>query len=326
MTTSTTFTSPIGALLLSASETALTGVYFPKARRVQIGRAGDNAILAAAKRQLAEYFAGKRTTFDLPLAADGTPFEHRVWALLRAIPYGTTTSYGELARQLGDPKEARAVGAANGKNPIPIIVPCHRVVGSNGDLTGFGGGLERKRWLLEHEGALLRLGALCLALLFATPAHAQFPRSQHATVTQQIQGTAVSISYNRPVARGRELFGSLVAWGRRWHPGADSATTIAFDHDVLIDGHGLAAGRYSLWTIPEAPPRPWTVIFNKGVGGWHTNYPGESQDALRLSVSADTASYMETLTYYFPLVDADSALLRLQWGRVVVPMTIKVTQ
>jgi methylated-DNA-[protein]-cysteine S-methyltransferase len=160
MSTSTTFASPIGELLLTASDTALTGVYFPKARRVAIGPSGENAILAETKRQLAEYFAGVRTRFDLALAATGTPFERRVWDLLRGIPYGTTTSYGELARRLGDPKEARAVGAANGKNPIPIIVPCHRVVGSSGDLTGFGGGLERKRWLLEHEGALLPLGRL----------------------------------------------------------------------------------------------------------------------------------------------------------------------
>jgi methylated-DNA-[protein]-cysteine S-methyltransferase len=160
MSISTSFASPIGELLLTASDTALTGVYFPKARRVAIGPSGENAILWETKRQLAEYFAGVRTSFDLPLDATGTPFERRVWDLLRGIPYGTTTSYGELARRLGDPKEARAVGAANGKNPIPIIVPCHRVVGSSGDLTGFGGGLERKRWLLEHEGALLPLGRL----------------------------------------------------------------------------------------------------------------------------------------------------------------------
>jgi len=121
--------------------------------------AGDNPILQLARRQLDEYFACTRTSFDLPLDAEGTAFERRVWDLLRAIPYGTTTSYGELARRLGEPKDARAVGAANGKNPIPIIVPCHRVIGANGDLTGFGGGLERKRWLLEHEGALLGLGA-----------------------------------------------------------------------------------------------------------------------------------------------------------------------
>ncbi|HEV8380573.1 MAG TPA: methylated-DNA--[protein]-cysteine S-methyltransferase, partial [Gemmatimonadales bacterium] len=117
MTTTTTFASPIGALVLTASDTALTGVYFPTSRRVQIARAGDNEILVAARQQLSEYFARTRTTFDLPLDAAGTAFEHRVWDLLRAIPYGTTTSYGELARRLGDPKEARAVGAANGKNP-----------------------------------------------------------------------------------------------------------------------------------------------------------------------------------------------------------------
>jgi methylated-DNA-[protein]-cysteine S-methyltransferase len=94
-------------------------------------------------------------TFDLPLAAEGTEFEQRVWDALRTIPYGATTSYGEIARRLGDAHNARAVGTANGKNPIPIIVPCHRVIGTNGDLTGFGGGIERKRWLLAHEGALL---------------------------------------------------------------------------------------------------------------------------------------------------------------------------
>jgi hypothetical protein len=154
----------------------------------------------------------------------------------------------------------------------------------------------------------------------------QVPRSQHGSVTQRVSTTDIAISYNRPVARGRELFGTLVRWGRMWHPGADSVSTISFSKDVLIDGHALAAGRYSLWTIPDAPPKPWTVIFNRGLGGWHTNYPGETQDALRLSVTAETGPHMETLTYYFPVVDADSAVLRLQWGTVVVPMKIKVTQ
>ena len=157
---------------------------------------------------------------------------------------------------------------------------------------------------------------LILALLL------QYPRSQHGSVSQHIQGTEVTISYNRPVARGRPLFGSLVAWNRIWHPGADSATTISFSKDVTIDGQPLKAGRYSLWTIPEES-KPWTVIFNRGVGGWHTNYPGESQDALRLTVSPDSGGYLETLTYYFPLVDADSAVLRLQWGTTIVPLKIK---
>lgn len=151
----------------------------------------------------------------------------------------------------------------------------------------------------------------------------QVPRSQHGSVTQRVSNTDIVISYNRPVARGRELFGSLVRYGRMWHPGADSATTISFSKAVVIDGHALAAGRYSLWTIPEAPPKPWTVIFNRGVGGWHTNYPGESQDALRLTVTTETGQHMETLTYYFPMVDADSATLRLQWGTTIVPMMIR---
>ena len=151
----------------------------------------------------------------------------------------------------------------------------------------------------------------------------QTPRSQHGTVTQRVGSTDIAISYNRPVARGRELFGTLVRWGRIWHPGADSATTISFSKAATIDGHPLAAGRYSLWTIPEEPPNPWTVIFNRGVGGWHTNYPGESQDALRISVTPETGPHMETLTYYFPMVDADSALLRLHWGTVVLPLKIK---
>lgn len=161
--------SPVGELVLTASETALTGVYFPTSRRgpapthqvgwVEVNGAGPEAeLLARARTQLGEYFAHTRTTFDLPLEALGSGFEHRVWNALRTIPYGTTTTYGELARQLGDKHGSRAVGLANGKNPIPIIVPCHRVIGGKGELTGFGGGLERKRWLLEHEGALLGLG------------------------------------------------------------------------------------------------------------------------------------------------------------------------
>ena len=156
----TRLTSPLGDLVLVASDTALTAVHFPTSRQrpPTAGGEAQNEVLACASRQLREYFAGSRTAFDLPLALDGSPFEQRVWDLLRTIPYGTTTSYGALARRLGDVKATRAVGAANARNPIPIIIPCHRVVGARGDLTGFGGGLDRKRWLLEHEGALLGLG------------------------------------------------------------------------------------------------------------------------------------------------------------------------
>lgn len=162
--------SPVGDLILTASETGLTGVYFPTSRHgpppVQPhpvtpsadGAGGTAEVLDRVEEQLREYFGGSRTSFELPLEPTGTEFQLRVWELLRRIPYGVTTSYGDLARRLGDPHKSRAVGAANGANPIPIIVPCHRVVGSRGELTGFGGGLERKRWLLEHEGALMRLG------------------------------------------------------------------------------------------------------------------------------------------------------------------------
>jgi methylated-DNA-[protein]-cysteine S-methyltransferase len=111
-------------------------------------------MLDAARTQLDEYFAGARLEFDLPLDAQGTPFQRRVWTALAEIPFGQTISYAELARRVGDVKAVRAVGAANGRNPIPIIVPCHRVIGANGSLVGFGGGLERKQWLLEHEGVL----------------------------------------------------------------------------------------------------------------------------------------------------------------------------
>jgi methylated-DNA-[protein]-cysteine S-methyltransferase len=108
-------------------------------------------VVGDARAQLAAYFAGERTAFDLPLAMRGTAFNLRVWAELRGIPYGETASYADVARRLGSPGAARAVGAANARNPIPIIVPCHRVVGADGSLTGFGGGIERKRWLLAHE-------------------------------------------------------------------------------------------------------------------------------------------------------------------------------
>src|SRR5258708_16823093 len=136
----------------------------------------------------------------------------------------------------------------------------------------------------------------------------QVPRSQHGSVTQRVGTTDIAISYNRPVARGRERFGTLVRWDRIWHPGADSVSTISFSNDVMIEGHRLAAGRYSLWTIPEKPPKPWTVIFNKGIGGWHTNYPGESQDALRGTVATETGPPFDTLTDSFPLPDDDSRL------------------
>jgi methylated-DNA-[protein]-cysteine S-methyltransferase len=149
--------SPIGTLLLSGDGHALTGVFMEKHRHepepaVRSGRR-DDAAFRAAREQLEGYFAGELQVFDLPLALRGTEFQQRVWTALRQIPYGTTISYLELARRTGNPQAVRAVGAANGRNPISIIVPCHRVIGADGSLTGFGGGLERKDWLLRHEAS-----------------------------------------------------------------------------------------------------------------------------------------------------------------------------
>jgi methylated-DNA-[protein]-cysteine S-methyltransferase len=152
----THFESPIGRLLLTTDGTALTGCYMEPFRKAQStdGWAEDATVdpLAAAVRQLDEYFAGTRRDFDLPLAFRGTPFQTRVWRELVEIPYGQTWSYGQLAKRIDKPSASRAVGLANGRNPISILVPCHRVIGADGSLTGYGGGLERKRWLLAHEG------------------------------------------------------------------------------------------------------------------------------------------------------------------------------
>jgi methylated-DNA-[protein]-cysteine S-methyltransferase len=157
MTHTTAYTlhpSPVGDLLLTAGESGLTGLYMrdspagPPRSWVR-----DDALFGVATAQLDEYFAGRRTAFDLRIAPAGTPFELRVWDELRRIPYGETTTYGELAQRLGHPGAARAVGRANGRNPISIVVPCHRVIGASGALTGYAGGLERKRALLTLEGA-----------------------------------------------------------------------------------------------------------------------------------------------------------------------------
>ena len=148
--------SPIGPLGLIASDVALEGVVFDGRR---IRSEGSAPVLDEAARQLTAYFEGDLVTFDLPLELHGTDFQRQCWLALATIPYGQTVSYGEQARRLGlGSDKARAVGAANGSNPLPIVLPCHRVIGADGSLTGFGGGLHVKRFLLEHEGALLPLG------------------------------------------------------------------------------------------------------------------------------------------------------------------------
>jgi methylated-DNA-[protein]-cysteine S-methyltransferase len=175
MISTTTTASPVGELVLGASEQGVRFVLWPAdRRRLDLGSdarteapaGADSAdaqiarsrILAAAVSQVEEYFAGTRRVFDLPLDPVGTPFQRSAWGVLRTIPYAATMSYGEQARALGDPNKARAVGAANGRNPISIIVPCHRVVGSTGALTGFAGGIESKAWLLDHERRVVASG------------------------------------------------------------------------------------------------------------------------------------------------------------------------
>lgn len=160
MTRYSTIDSPVGPLTLTADDGHLTGVYFARHKGKPVAqddwqRDDASAVLRQAKRQLDEYFAGKRTDFDLPLAPHGTPFQQSVWRSLLAIPFGRTSTYGELAATVGKPAAARAVGAAVGANPISIVVPCHRIIGKDGSLTGFGGGLDRKTKLLQLEGVLL---------------------------------------------------------------------------------------------------------------------------------------------------------------------------
>ena len=151
----TTIDTPIGPLGLIASDRALLSVRFHSQQPTE----GRSPVLDDARRELEEYFAGERVAFDLALELHGTDFQRECWLALASIPYGQTVSYGEQARRLGlGPDAARAVGAANGRNPLPIVLPCHRVIGADGSLTGFGGGLPTKRFLLEHEGALLPLG------------------------------------------------------------------------------------------------------------------------------------------------------------------------
>jgi methylated-DNA-[protein]-cysteine S-methyltransferase len=152
----TTIDSPVGTLWLTGDGSALTGLYMERPVVLDLpGWVEDDAPFATAREQLAAYFTGERQEFDLPLNPVGTQFQLQVWAALRAIPYGETRSYREIAEQLGRPTASRAVGAANGRNPISVIVPCHRVVGSSGVLTGYAWGLERKRALLDLEtGAL----------------------------------------------------------------------------------------------------------------------------------------------------------------------------
>ena len=167
-------------------------------------------------------------------------------------------------------------------------------------------------------------GSLILCLLFGTAlAVAENPKpSQPGSVMQQIAGTKITINYNRPVARGRELFGKLVPYGTIWNPGADDATSITISTPITVNGQKLAAGSYTIWANPG--PDEWTWIFSKAYPVFHIPYPGEAKDALRLKLKPRAASHMETLAFYFSVADGKKAELVLHWGTVAVPVEIVV--
>ena len=146
--------------------------------------------------------------------------------------------------------------------------------------------------------------------------------SQSGSVSQQVANTEITVTYDRPVARGRELFGGIVPFGEIWNPGANDATALAFSRDVTINGNALPAGKYSLWAIPD--PNRWTVIFSRAADVYHTPYPGEEHDALRFMATPSFGAHMETLAFYFAEVEKKDAELRLHWGETYIPFNISV--
>jgi hypothetical protein len=167
---------------------------------------------------------------------------------------------------------------------------------------------------------------LCFVLTISIPLRGTdaqgYPFSQRGGLTQNVAFTEIAVTYGRPVARGRVLFGKLVPWDSVWHPGADSATRVTFNHDVLIEGQKLAAGEYSLWLVPRELA-PWTLILSRAAHVFHKPYPGSSQDALRVPVTPERLSNMETLAIYFPLVLRDKAVMRIHWGETGVSVHIE---
>lgn len=173
---------------------------------------------------------------------------------------------------------------------------------------------------------MMRQTVLVSALAFSIPALCNgqaIRKSQLASVSQMIGTARVEIAYRRPVARGRALFGELVPYGKLWSPSADSATTFWTTKDLQIAGSKLPAGRYSVWAIPQKDI--WTVVFSSATPAFHLRYT-EGKDALRVTVKSHSGDHFESLAYYFPMVDADSAVLAIHWGKTVVPMTIKASQ
>ncbi|MEO7085440.1 MAG: DUF2911 domain-containing protein [Gemmatimonadaceae bacterium] len=174
---------------------------------------------------------------------------------------------------------------------------------------------------LKRIGARALASAVALAMPAALAAQG-YPASQRGSVTQNVALTEISVTYGRPVARGRVLWGKLVPWDTVWHPGADSATRITFDHDVILEGQPVKAGRYTMWLIPHEHG-PWQFILNKKADAFHTPYPGAALDYLRVDVTPEPVSHMESMAIYFPMVLRDEATMRIHWGEIAVPIHIK---
>ncbi|CAN5195947.1 hypothetical protein BH23GEM2_BH23GEM2_17610 [soil metagenome] len=181
---------------------------------------------------------------------------------------------------------------------------------------GMDAGLDRMAIGVLLLAGTVALPSLCLAQ--------GIPFSQRGAVHQTVAFTEITVEYSRPVARGRVLFGdsAVVRWDRIWHPGADSATRISFSHDMLLEGHPVRAGTYSLWLLPRAHA-PWTLILSSAVYVYHAPYPGEASDVLRIEVTPERGAHMETLAIYFPLVLRDDAIMRVHWGDMILPVRIK---
>jgi len=165
--------------------------------------------------------------------------------------------------------------------------------------------------------------AIAAAVLLPAASPAQgYPFSQRASVTQTVAFTDIAVTYGRPVARGRTLFGQLVPWDSVWHPGADSATRISFSHDVVLEEHEVKAGEYSLWIVPR-DHRAWTFILSRAAHVFHKPYPGPTDDVFRVDVMTESVSHMESLAIYFPAVLRDEAVMRIHWGETSLPLRIK---
>ncbi len=184
--------------------------------------------------------------------------------------------------------------------------------------------VRRARFAIPRVYPAFLIALVALAALPIRGGAQGFPASQRGRVEQTVAFTDIAVMYGRPVARGRVLFGDsgIVKWRTVWNPGADSATYVRFSRDVLVEGREVQAGEYSVWLIPQSAG-PWTFVLNRAAHVFHTPYPGETSDALRLEVTPERGAHMETLAFYFPVVLRDEAVMRVHWGDTMVPVRIK---